>query len=135
MKLLGKSEDDILRDLETSNISYDKLLCKSARIGVLIGVKILLDAGANVHANSDEALRNATWHGHTEVVKLLLEAGADVHAWNDQALENASRKGNIELVKILLDAGANVHAENNKALNWASYNHHSEIIKLLKNKI
>ena len=36
-----------------------------------------LDAGANVHAKNDEALKWASENGHTETVKILLEAGAD----------------------------------------------------------
>jgi ankyrin repeat protein len=36
-----------------------------------------------------EALRSAATNGHVEVVRLLLEAGADIHAENDWALQEA----------------------------------------------
>jgi len=51
----------------------------------------------------DEFLRKAAKYGHTEVVKLLLEQGADVHADNDWALVWAADNGHKEVVKLLLE--------------------------------
>ena len=39
-------------------------------------VRLLLDRGANIHANNDEALRISAQYGHVEVVRLLLDRGA-----------------------------------------------------------
>jgi hypothetical protein len=64
---------------------------------------VLLNAGANVHARNDEALRMASYNGHTDVVKLLLDAGADVHANNDLALRYAIEKKRADVVKVLKD--------------------------------
>ncbi len=66
--------------------------------------RALFDAGADVHANNDCALRWAAERGHTEAVKLLLNAGADVHANNDYALRWATENGHTETVKILKEA-------------------------------
>jgi ankyrin repeat protein len=49
----------------------------------------------------DNALREASRNGHEEVVKILIEAGANVHAWDDNALREASRNGHLEVVKLL----------------------------------
>jgi len=95
-------------------------------------VKLLLDAGANVHANSDWALRWASLHGYIEVVKLLLGAGANVHAMDDWALQWASNDGHVEVVKLLLNAGADVHANSDWALRRASLHGYIEVVKLLK---
>ena len=65
----------------------------------------LIDEGADVHAGSDAALRNASSDGHVEVVELLLDRGADVHACNDAALRYASSNGHVEVVKILNATG------------------------------
>jgi ankyrin repeat protein len=113
------------------NYIEDHLLWICAQEGKVEFVKYLLDAGANVHAYSDDALRLASDNGHTEVVKLLLDAGADVHAYDDYALRLASENGHTEVVKLLLDAGANVHADKDYALRWASEYGHTEIVKLL----
>lgn len=51
--------------------------------------------------NTDCALRWASEYGHTEVVGLLLEKGADVHANDDEALRLASRNGRTEVVVVL----------------------------------
>jgi len=98
-------------------------------------VKYLLDAGADVHADDDYALRWASGKGHADVVKLLLDAGADVHAGNDYALRWASKNGHTDIVKLLLDAGANVHARDNGALQGATYYGHSDVVKILKDHI
>jgi ankyrin repeat protein len=65
-------------------------------------VQLLLNAGADVHAEDDLAIRLASVRGHTEVVQLLLNAGADVHARNDEAIRLASKWGRTEVVQLLL---------------------------------
>lgn len=67
-------------------------------------VEILLNAGADVHANCDEALWLASKNGHTEVVRVLLEAGADVHAEDGYALQMASEWGHAEIIDLLNNA-------------------------------
>ena len=72
-------------------------------------VKMLLDAGSDVHVGNDTPIRNAVKKGNKEIVKLLLDAGADVNIDNEAPLYNAVTENNdVELVKMLLDAGAKV---------------------------
>lgn len=91
-----------------------------------------LEAGADVHAEDDYALRCATDSDYAEIVKILLEAGADVHALDDHALCCAAQNGYTEVVKILLEAGANVHVRNNFSFQYAELNRHTETVKVLK---
>ena len=113
------------------DLPEDALCCA---IGTCCDIKIvemLLEAGADVHACVDRALRDAAENGHIEVVKMLLEVGADVHAWYDEALRKAAKKGHKEVVKILLEAGADVHAEDEDALRGAAKNGHKEVVEML----
>jgi len=133
--LQPKSHEDIIEDLfKLSQKEKDQSLLNVSEKGHIKLVKLLLDAGANVHAGDDYALRWASQNGHTEVVKLLLGKGANVHVGDDYALRWASQNGRTEVVKLLLDAGANVHAEDDCALRWASANGRIEVIKLLLDK-
>ena len=77
-------------------------------------------------------LLKASQNGDTEDVQILLEAGANVHAEDNFALLCASANGHTEIVKLLLEAGANVHAVHHQALRWASHRGHTEIVKLLR---
>jgi len=43
----------------------------------------------------------AAWRGNTETVKLLLDRGADMHAENDRALWFAAVEGHVETVAAL----------------------------------
>ena len=49
----------------------------------------------------DEALIQASKNGNIKEVKLLLDAGADVHTYNDEALRRASKNKQFEVVKLL----------------------------------
>ena len=113
----------------------DKTLRCAAEYGHTEVVKLLLAAGADVHAQDNYALRWAASEGHTEIVRLLLEAGADVHAQNNSALKWTASKGHTEVVKLLLEAGADVHAQNNSALRWAAENGHTKVVALVKKHI
>lgn len=115
-----------------SQKELDRILINSAIDGDVKKVKDALEAGADVHADDDYALRWASYKGNTEIVKFLLENSADVHAANDYALRWNSLYGRVEVVKLLLEAGADVHAKNDEALRWASKYGHVEVVELLK---
>ena len=108
---------------------HDAALRFATQYGHYEVIKILLKAGADVHAGDDGSLGSASWIGHAEIVKLLLGAGADVHVKNDKPLISASESGHTEVVKILLEAGANV---NDEALRYAGRNGHTDVVKLLQ---
>ena len=57
-------------------ISVTLDLPTAALSGDIADVRMLLDAGADVHARDADALRLAAYYGHAEVVRMLLDAGA-----------------------------------------------------------
>lgn len=83
-------------------------------------VQLLLQKGADVHAQDDEALLSAADFGHDRIVQMLLTAGADIHADNDDALRSAVCNSHHSVVQMLLKAGADVHAYNYTTLQSAA---------------
>lgn len=85
----------------------------------------------------EAALMLASESGHQEIVKILIDAGADVNATTEDgqtALMLASQNGHQEIVNILIDAGADVNAtaeDGQTALTLASQNGHQEIVNIL----
>ena len=83
------------------------------------------------------ALTDAAYFGHSEIVTLLLANGADPNTpdgYGCRALQRAACKGHSEIVALLLAKGADP-GMNPKALTDAAYNGHSEVVALLKNHV
>lgn len=118
-----------------------KFLVICAAHGKTEFVKYLLEKGHDVHESNDAALQTACDSGYARIVKLLLDAGANVHACGregnnkEAALQYAVCRGYTDIIKLLLDAGADVHADDDVALRYANYIGKKEIIKMLNEHI
>ncbi len=95
--------------------------------GYLDVVKLLVERGADVNAQSDDcfdstgdfkvtALQLAAREGHVELVRYLLEKGADpkIEMWisgatYDNAVTLAAWKGHTEIVKLFIEKGEDVN--------------------------
>lgn len=80
---------------------------------------LLINAGADVHARNDIALRTSC-RRHPNFARALIEAHANVHVLDDIPLRTAARYGHVELVTTLVVAGANIDANECDALRIAS---------------
>ena len=98
-------------------------------------IQMMIDLGADVHADDDYALRWASENGHLEVVEFLVGIGFDIHANNDYAFRIASENGHVEVVKFLVKIGADIHASNDYALRLASANGRLEVVMFLVEKV
>jgi ankyrin repeat protein len=96
-------QDLVMRYLEIHDYALpgaNNALIHAAERGKKHVVQFTLLAGADVHAEDDQALRLASLAGHADVLRVLLNAGADVHALNDEALRLASRHGHADVVQM-----------------------------------
>ncbi|KXS17984.1 ankyrin [Gonapodya prolifera JEL478] len=91
-------------------------------------VNLLLNYGADIHAEDDLALRNACSRQHVEIAELLLDRGANLHAREDEVFWNACRSGSVEVVKFLCDKGK-MHVEDEALLNVAVRNGYVALTK------
>ena len=73
---------------------------------------MLLEAGADVRADNDEALLLATEKGHAEVVALLLAEGADIFVMHDWAVRN----GYADIMAMPLEPGADINVIHDRAV-------------------
>ena len=76
--------------------------------GNLENVKLLLENGANIHADNDRALMLASENGYLDIVKFLLKHGANIHAQEDSAIFLAIENEKYDIVKFLVKNGVNV---------------------------
>lgn len=94
-------------------------------------MRILIDNGANIHANRSAAICLASYKSNIKVMKILLKAGIDIHTNNDEALRFACQDGYYDVVRLLVENGANIHANDDEAVGWAAGFGHVDIVKYL----
>uniref|UniRef100_H3AH15 Ankyrin repeat and SOCS box containing 3 n=1 Tax=Latimeria chalumnae TaxID=7897 RepID=H3AH15_LATCH len=104
-------------------------------------VKLLLRHGANVNGSHSwcgwNALHQAAFQGHTEIIEVLLEKGTNKECENEfgmTPLFTAAQYGKADSLRILIGNGANVNAQaKDKAspLFIAAQEGHAECVKLL----
>ena len=75
----------------------------SSRNGYIEIVKLLLEAGADVHEEEDFPLRTACSNDQSEIVQVLLEAGADINARYCYAMNTTEREGFTKTYNVLND--------------------------------
>jgi ankyrin repeat protein len=71
-------------------------------------VELLLERGADVHAQKGYALSEAAMRGNTSIVIALLDHGIDVPRAGAHALACASLEGHSETARVLVERGADV---------------------------
>jgi ankyrin repeat protein len=142
-KLLSISGEEILHAIEARDGHGRTALSLAAEHGHESVVELLLDNGADIHAQRGpygDALQTAAYNGHEKVMGLLLGRGANINAKGGtygNALQTASLKGHTSIVKLLLENGAYINAggeEYGNALQAATFNGHTPVVKPLLSK-
>ena len=114
---------------DTHRINFGLRL--SSKAGHYKIVRLLIQAGADVHTEHEFALKKASRSGYFKVIHELIKGGADVHAVDDFALRSASIRGHYNATEELLKAGAVIKYHDKSALVIAiKRKGYSEIIDL-----
>lgn len=96
--------------VEESTREKSKALVIAVTNRSLEQVTACLAKGADVHYESDLALRYAAYLGYTDIVEALLNKGANVHADNETPLFIAIKAKDEPLMDLLVAKGADVQA-------------------------
>lgn len=80
---------------------------------------------------SSNKLLVAAIRGDIPAVQSFLDAGVDIHACQDAALRWAAHRGQARMVDALLQFGAHVNAEQGAALRWAIRYRHADVVRVL----
>jgi ankyrin repeat protein len=75
-------------------------------------LKHLLSLGANPADYGSAAFRNAVHLGRLEQARILLENGADIHAEEDDAIISSVEVEDIKMLELLVSFGADPHMNN-----------------------
>lgn len=97
--------------------NVDDMMDSAVRGGRADVVQAMLQLGAS--ANGGRVLARAAGLGQLAIATMLLNAGADVHARREEALRFAAAEGRVRVVRALVAAGADVHAVDNDVLRLA----------------
>jgi ankyrin repeat protein len=131
------------RNVSAVDSAGDSPLIMAAYKGYTDIVKLLLDAGADIHALDPgmkaTALHAAAYAGHAEAAKLLIEAGVEINRkgpYNGYtALHDAVWQNNIDVARVIIDAGADITIRSNEGqtpLDFARSQKHREIATMLE---
>ena len=82
----------------------------------------------------DSALQSACQHHRAEIAELLIQHGANIHADHDCALMWACHSGDARIVRLLIKHGANSEALNGLPMRIAIGSGKTEVIRALSEK-
>ncbi len=137
-----KQSGIVVEYLEELNEMQETPLIREAAEGGIRSVRLLLEAGADVHAKQQNtvgfrALNQAAYFGHPECINDLVNWGADVNALDGHGgtpLVAAALNGEIECVRVLLAFKADVNKATKRGstpLMKAARYSHNKVVRML----
>lgn len=98
--------DDIKNNM--NDLTLIDLLCQSARLNYLDGIKHALKNNVNINIHDCFPLRTSVYNNNIKVVKYLIRHGADINVPYDNPLLISIKKNNFEIFKYLIENGADI---------------------------
>jgi pectate lyase len=136
---LAANRKDVI-DLFVERGAVPSSIHAAARLGVLAGVKALLEQGVDVNAQDDKGitpLHYAVQGDHRELVELLIVNGADINSKDKEgytSLYYAVWNEDKDMVEFLVTKGADIHLVPEKdypLLNYAVWSGDRDIVEIL----
>src|SRR5688572_29549357 len=148
---LGRADrvKDLLRSDASLASAYSAdgfpLVGLAAFFGHLEAVKVLIEAGANIHAAATNAFKVQAIHAavaskNLDIVRAVLEAGADPNAMQQQGfrpMHESGSTGNRELAELLMRFGADPTLKNDDGkdtIAFAREKGHTDFAAWLENR-
>ncbi|AGF85690.1 repeat protein [Moumouvirus goulette] len=100
--------------------AHNKYLILACQVNAFDIVKLLLDTGADVNYQNNQALYECCSEGYYDICQLLLDYGADITS--GESLVVACKYGNVNIVQLLLSRGFDPYYKNGKAFNISCRN-------------
>lgn len=115
--------------------SIDDDFINAVKEGNITDVRFLVEEGANVHTNNDEALYIAIQYNYISIVGYLFDLPSNKRGnieFNiDTALIEAAKYGNVDLFEYFADKGADIHAWHDYPLLQSATKGYIDIIEYL----
>ena len=102
--------------------------------------KYLVELGADIYIDNNNAIRFASKFGYLDIVKYLIQCfkrddkfaiDTIIQSKQNDAVISAAKYGHINVVKYLVKYGANIQDCDNKALAVSAKNNHIDVVKYL----
>lgn len=94
-------------------------------------VKLLLERGADVHLQNDDAIYCASVHNLAYIVGILIRYGANVNARDGNTLIVAISSDYRDIINMLIEAGADVNIQNGKPIHEAVIRNNTNVVRQL----
>ena len=133
--LVGPTKEEAWDNIK--NMNPQDMLISSVKNGILDGVKLSIDEGANIHHDSGFLLRFAASSGSLEVFNYLIGKGLEdyIREFNYVILKSAVEGGNLDIVKYLIEKSTNngISDQFQQMLRIAEMGKHKDIEEYLIN--
>ena len=130
-KLVGPTEHEVVENFK--KLPPDEMLKRSSKLGLIDGVKIAIERGADINYIDCLALKYACDNGYYDIAKYLIDNGANIRPENKShnLLTLASEKGYNDILGLLINKGLSVHINYDEPLIKSIKGGHLETVKFL----